>query len=231
MTDEVVQRPDETAREYLGHALATSLHAPDRRMGAALVSIAASLVYANGREDEAQETGVDEAIADIARIEREAYERGRANALTEQSDSLYAAVSAAIELFPRIEELDVRADLAEALKVPLDITPEEPDPGRDWSRVRAHLFNPNGKWKYQVWLDYIGEREELAVRPPGVGPAGWHFDGAAMAKRALRRATANGTSGVSIVKLGEYWHLFVPNPPQGYPLWVQPDEPNERVDV
>jgi hypothetical protein len=140
-------------------------------------------------------------------------------------------VALAQDLLPRVESLEVRAELAEALGWPLVITPAEPDPGRDWSRVEAHLFNPNGKWKYQVWLDYSDEREELGVDLPGVSPAGWHFDGHEMAKRALYRATTNGTSGVTIHDLGEYWHLFVPNPPQGYPHWVRPGDPDERVGV
>jgi hypothetical protein len=142
--------------------------------------------------------------------------------MTEQVDLLYEAVTAAIELLPRIEPLEVRADLARALNVPLDITPEEPDPGRDWSKVEAHLFTPNGKWKYQVWLDYTGERKDPDTGP-GVGPHGWHWDGRAMAHRALSRATSVGTSGVRIRALGDYWHLFVPHPPQGFPHWIQPE--------
>lgn len=101
------------------------------------------------------------------------------------------------------------------------ITPEEPEPERDWSKVRAHLHKPSGKWMYQVWLDYTGERWVHGGKGPE-GPAGWHFDGSEMAKRALARATDNGTSEVSIRELGDHWHLFVPDPPQGYPIWVQP---------
>jgi hypothetical protein len=208
--------PLKCARAFLASAVASQVDAGGR-MARALTSIAASLV-----------AEADDRIGDLARIEREAYDRGHTNALTNQADSLYSAVTAAIELFPRIESLEVRHDLAQALGVPLDISPEEPDPGRDWSRVEAHLFNPNGKWKYQAWLDYTGERHRGV---PGEGPAGWHFDGATMAKRALARATGNGTSEVTIYDLGEYWHLFVPHPPQGYPHWVRPGDPDERVDV
>lgn len=129
-------------------------------------------------------------------------------------------------LLPRIEELEIRDDFHYTMfETGLGITPEDPDPGRDWSRVRAHLFNPSGKWKYQVWLDYTGLRHRGL---PGEGPAGWHFDGDALAKHALNRATQGGTSGVSITQLGDRWHLFVPNPPQGYPLWVQPDSTVEE---
>jgi hypothetical protein len=159
----------------------------------------------------------------LAKVERDGYN----SALTGQADSLFAAVTRATELLPRVESLEVRADLAEALGLPLVITPEEPDPGRDWSRVEGHLFKPGGKWKYRVFLDYTGERkppESSGYSEPGVGPHGWHFDGAEMAKRALARATANGTSEVTISTLGTYWHLFVPHPPQGYPHWIKPDE-------
>lgn len=98
---------------------------------------------------------------------------------------------------------------------------EEPDPGRDWSKVEAHLFKPSGKWEYQVFLDYTGERHRGV---PGEGPSGWHWDGDEMAKRALARATDNGTSEVNIRELKNYWHMFIPAPPQGFPYWVQPEE-------
>ena len=127
----------------------------------------------------------------IGEIERAAYDRG----WDAGQDEVVSTREALFRLLPRVESLEVRADLAEALGTPLAITPEEPDPGRDWSRVEAHLFKPGGKWKYRVWLDYTGERFRDV---PGEGPHGWHFDGAEMAHRALSRATANGTSGVSI---------------------------------
>jgi hypothetical protein len=210
--------PHKAAQAFLASAVASRDRACDR-VARALTSIAASLV-----------AEADDRVGDLARVEREAYNRGYDNAKSEfqDRDKRYPADSEAVSLLPRVESLEVRADLAEALGVPLVITPEEPDPGRDWSRVEAHLFNPNGKWKYQVWLDYTGDRH---TGRSGEGPHGWHFDGDEMAKRALARATARGTSEVSIQHLGEYWHLFVPNPPQGPPLWVQPGNPNERVDV
>jgi hypothetical protein len=161
----------------------------------------------------------------LASIERDAYNRGEANAeerLYNERVRSYCNHPEAQQLLPRVESLEVRAELATALGVPVSITSEEPDPGRDWSRVEGHLFKPSGKWGYQVWLDYTGERR-LGVS--GEGPHGWHFDGHEMAKRALHRATTNGTSGVTISALGSYWHLFVPHPPQGFPHWVQPDTP------
>jgi hypothetical protein len=208
--------PLKCARAFLASAVASQVDAGGR-MARALTSIAASLV-----------AQTDDRVGDLARVEREAYDRGHANAEERILNSRAEAFVAAIELLPRVESLEVRADFAEALGAPLVITPEDPDPGRDWSRVEAHLFNPNGKWKYQAWLDYTGERHRGV---PGEGPAGWHFDGTAMAKRALARATGNGTSEVTIYDLGEYWHLFVPHPPQGYPHWVRPGDPDERVDV
>lgn len=150
----------------------------------------------------------------------EAYNRRQANARVPMIDSLVNDITAAVQLLRRIEPLEVRADLAEALGHKLEITPEEPDPGRDWSRVRGELFNPGGKWKYSVWLDYSGLRS--APNERGCGPAGWYFAGAAMAEQALAIATDNHTSGVRIRELGTYWHLFVPDPPQGYPIWVRP---------
>jgi hypothetical protein len=200
---------------------------PARKSAMALTSIAASLVAQNSTR-----------LAMLAQVETEAYNRGYENARDQLQD--WDAVHERDEKLSRIrgivESLEgdqpehgvrwLRAFLA-GRELP-GITPEEPEPERDWSKVKAHLFKPGGKWMYQVFLDYTGERH-LGV--PGEGPAGWHWDGHEMAKRALARATDNGTSGVSIRELGEYWHLFVPDPPQGFPMWVQPGDPNERVDV
>lgn len=215
--------PGELAAHYLEYA--------DRVVGAEpirfaylLSSIAASLVHANSREDQVQDAGVDAAIDDITRIEREAYNRGYANGSADSVDNA-DRVADAVTLLPRVESLEVRADLAEALGVGLRLSPEEPDPGRDWTKVEAHLFKPSGKWAYQVWLDYAGERHRGVS---GEGPHGWHFDGHEMARRALARATANGTSGVTFSELGSYWHLFVPHPPQGFPHWVQPVGPTAQ---
>lgn len=149
-------------------------------------------------------------------------------AMRARLDPVLASVKSAVELLPRVEALEVRADLAKALGHKLTITPEEPDPGRDWSRVEAHLFKPSGKWMYQAWLDYTGER--LAVDVPGVGPHGWHFDGSGMARRALHRATANKTSGVTFSVIPNGWRMFVLHPPQGFPLYVIGGLPDDRPD-
>lgn len=98
-----------------------------------------------------------------------------------------------------------------------ELSPEEPEPGRDWTRVEAAVFTANGKFKYQVFLDYTGERHRGL---PGEGPSGWHHDGHMMARRALARATLHGTSEVTFDSLPEGWTLFVADPPQGYPHCV-----------
>lgn len=210
MTD---QDPGKLAAHYLEYANKV-VGAEPIRFVYLLSSIAASLVHSNSRE----------ATGDIARIEREAYNRGYANGGADAVDNANR-VADVMTLLPRVESLEVRADLAEALGVGLRLSPEEPDPGRDWSKVQAHLFKPSGKWMYVVWLDYTGERHRGVS---GEGPHGWHFDGHGMARRALSRATSRGTSGVSISELGSYWHLFVPHPPQGYPHWVQPVGPTAQ---
>ena len=152
----------------------------------------------------------------IDAIRRNAYEDAKADL----DARLVGDITAAVQLLPRVESLEVRADLAQALGHKLEITPEEPDPGRDWSRVEAHLFKPTGKWMYRIWLDYSTLRS--APHATGCGPSGWYFAGGAMAEQALAIATDNGTSGVTIRELGTYWHLFVPHPPQGFPIWVRP---------
>jgi len=183
-----------------------------------------------------------EMIAQIRDQERtrasEEYNRGYANARDQFQDwdKLYDADQTVKNLREKLQamdsvaekiasdqpELDVRRLLGILREQPIpDLTLEEPDPGRDWTRVEAHLFKPSGKWMYRVRLDYTGERH---TGSPGEGPSGWHFDGSGMAKRALARATAGGTSGVTIRHLGKFWTMFVQDPPQGYPIWVQPDE-------
>lgn len=183
------------AREFLTAGVRSQVDAGGR-IGRALVSIAASLVLQNESATPTQPA-------------RSPYEAMPANA-DEWSGNVHRVLA-------RVEPLDVRADLAEALNMPLTITPEEPDPGRDWSRVRAEVFKPSGKWMYSVWLDYSTLRGN-AGGPRG--PHGWHFDGNAMAREALRLATERGTSGVSFTELYEGWRMFIPNPPQGYPHYV-----------
>ena len=140
--------------------------------------------------------------------------------VVEQAAMLDAAeknMAAVWQLLPRVEPLEVRAVLAEALGHELEITHENPDPGRDWSRVRGELFKPSGKWMYSVWLDYSGLRRRGVS---GEGPHGWHFDGSAMARLALMYATDGNRSGVTMREIPNGWRLFVPDPPQGYPLYV-----------
>lgn len=221
--------PAEQAAHYLNFAV-TRMGDDTIRTTYALVSIAASLVA----QQEVSEGGT-------AHVERAVYDRGVASGAAQAAEFIDRQREALRQSGDLVMSLQTKLDTARAilaqaasdqpehevrwLRAFLDgrefpaITPEEPEPERDWSRVKAHLFNPRGKWKYQVWLDYAGERGRGL---PGEGPHGWHYDGAGMASRALRRATENGTSGVTISDLGSYWHLFVSDPPQGVPLWVHP---------
>jgi hypothetical protein len=107
-----------------------------------------------------------------------------------------------------------------------ELTPEEPEPGRDWTRVEACLFNANGKYKYRVFLDYTGLRHQGVQ---GEGPSGWHYDGAWMAREALRIATENGTSEVTFKQIPTGWRLFVADPPQGYPHYAVGEAPEGFV--
>lgn len=88
-------------------------------------------------------------------------------------------------------------------------------------RCPAHLFNLTGKWKYEVFLDYTGmvewdERGDTKL----VGPGGRFLNAGDAARDALRQATANGTSGVTISELGLYT-LVVIEPPNGFPVMVR----------
>lgn len=65
--------------------------------------------------------------------------------------------------------------------------------------VQGFLFNPNGKYKYEVLLDYTGLDYN-------------HWDLWENAEKALRQATEKGISGVVYQELGDYWVLFVPEP-------------------
>jgi hypothetical protein len=73
----------------------------------------------------------------------------------------------------------------------------------DITRVPAHLFKPSGKWEYDVTLDYTGLDLD-------------HWNLGELAQQALANATANGTSGVIISDLGDYWTLVVIRPPGPY---------------
>lgn len=71
--------------------------------------------------------------------------------------------------------------------------------------VPAEVFTSSGKWKYSVRLDYNN------------APAGYiapHENAA----RALRQATDNHTSEVTFREVPDGWFMFVPAPPEGYPV-------------
>lgn len=77
-----------------------------------------------------------------------------------------------------------------------------------WSEVPANLFTESGKWKYEVRLDY---------RNPPEGYISCNDN----ARRALRQATENGTSEVTISVVPEGWSLVVLAPPEGYPVMAR----------
>ena len=60
----------------------------------------------------------------------------------------------------------------------------------DLTQVPGHLFQPSGKWKYEVWLDYTGILDE-----EGKAPDGRYHPPHESALAALRQATEKGTSG------------------------------------
>jgi hypothetical protein len=86
----------------------------------------------------------------------------------------------------------------------------------DLAKVPAHLFNPGGKWKYDVTLDYTG----LDLN---------HWNLHELAEQALANATANGTSGVIISELGDYWQLVVINPPGPFSHPIMAGSPAARA--
>jgi hypothetical protein len=86
----------------------------------------------------------------------------------------------------------------------------------DITRVPAHLFNPGGKWKYDVTLDYTGLDLD-------------HWNLGELAEQALANATANHTSGVIISELGDYWRLVVINPPGPFSHPIMAGSPAARA--
>jgi hypothetical protein len=86
-----------------------------------------------------------------------------------------------------------------------DVTTTSPT---DLTNVEGHLFTPYGKWKYEVRLDYTG-----------LDISDW--DHWALARQALAQATANGTSGVTIADLTDYWSLVITDGPAGFPIMVK----------
>jgi hypothetical protein len=80
-------------------------------------------------------------------------------------------------------------------------------------RVRAETFKVSGKWAYTVYLDY--SRTATIQRLP----SGYINPGDA-AVLALETATRAGTSEVVFEKLPDGWFMFVPDPPNGWPIMV-----------
>lgn len=80
----------------------------------------------------------------------------------------------------------------------------------DDSIVRGDLFTENGKWKYTVALDYT--------------KTDYHnWDLWEEARNALRDATHNGISGVTLTDIPEGWSLVILEPyaANGYPITVR----------
>lgn len=75
--------------------------------------------------------------------------------------------------------------------------------------VAAHVFNQNGKWKYDVTLEYVREDWDRA-------------DLHEVAREALARATENKVSGVVFRNLTPGWTMFVPEPygRYSYPVMI-----------
>jgi hypothetical protein len=90
----------------------------------------------------------------------------------------------------------------------------------DLTKVPAHLFNPGGKWKCEVTLDFTGLDLD-------------HWDLWDLAQQALAQATANHTSGVIISELGDYWTLVVIDPPGPFchPILVHGSVPRPRLEL
>lgn len=91
------------------------------------------------------------------------------------------------------------------------------------------LFNPRGKWGYNVKLDYgdfVQHCKDLDDYQQGrrsTAPSPVYRDPNDEAQRALARATKRGVSGVTIGDLNDYWILVVPEPPNGWPTCVLPN--------
>lgn len=92
-------------------------------------------------------------------------------------------------------------------------TQRQLDEYKNADRVRAEVFKASGKWAYTVLLDY-SRTAMIANLPSGF------IDPAEAAELALAAATANGTSGVVFSTLPEGWFMFVPDPPNGWPIMV-----------
>lgn len=88
--------------------------------------------------------------------------------------------------------------------------PDRWDPPRD--DVRAEVFTRNGKWKYEVSLDYTDT--ETVTGQNG------YCDPSVAALHALCTATRRGTSGVVFEELPASYALVVFDPPNGWPVLV-----------
>jgi hypothetical protein len=82
------------------------------------------------------------------------------------------------------------------------------------TKVRAEVFKESGKWAYTVRLDY--SRTPAIIKLP----SGW-IDPEEAAVLALETATIEGTSEVRFARLPERWTMFVPEPPNGWPIMVR----------
>lgn len=86
------------------------------------------------------------------------------------------------------------------------------DGGQRYDSVQAFMFKPNGKFKYEVELNYTKSYIENDYTEPS--------DAAVI---ALIQSTIMGTSGIQSYKGdNEYWTIVVPDPPEGYPVMVIP---------
>jgi hypothetical protein len=79
--------------------------------------------------------------------------------------------------------------------------------------VRAEVFKPGGKWMYSVKLDYSRTAEIEHLPSHYINPV-------EAAVLALKTATQRGTSEVIFDHLYADWHMFVPDPPNGWPIMV-----------
>jgi hypothetical protein len=94
--------------------------------------------------------------------------------------------------------------------------PERWDPPRN--DVRAEVFTDTGKWKYSVKLDYT-KTAKLAKLAKLANDSGY-IEPVIAAASALFVATKAGTSEVTFEYLPRGWHMFVPDPPNGWPIMV-----------
>lgn len=73
--------------------------------------------------------------------------------------------------------------------------------------VPAEVFTNSGKWEYSVKLDYRNTPDRYLAPHEN-------------AARALAQATDNHTSEVTFGVVPPGWFMFVPEPPEGFPVMV-----------